>query len=199
MPLSPFPPESDRPIPASAAPAATAVPDGPALLALERCARRLGSGLTIEQLQGTWRLEQVWPKGRSEPQRFSGVLLRGLGAQLAIAPAPGAGGEAAPLRIENSVRLGALELRFTGGGRLRGARPLLEFWFERLELRLGSALLLARPLAPMQPRRLPFFALIGASRPEASSGLAPDPGADPAWLAARGRGGGLALWRLARP
>ena len=97
------------------------------------------------------------------------------------------------------MRLGALELRFTGAGRLRGARPLLEFWFERLELRLGSALLLARPLAPMEPRRLPFFALIGASRPGASSGLAPDPGADPAWLAARGRGGGLALWRLARP
>ncbi len=197
MPLSPFNPESESPLPATAVPAATVVPDGPALLALEQRARQQGSGLTTQQLWGTWRLEQVWPKGRPGPQRLSGVLLRGLGAQLAIAP--GAGDGAAPLRIENSVRLGALELRFTGGGRLRGARPLLEFWFERLELRLGSALLLARPLAPMEPRRLPFFALIGASRPGASSGLAPDPGADPAWLAARGRGGGLALWRLARP
>lgn len=179
--------------------AAPALPDGPALLALEQRARRQGSGLTSEQLWGTWRLEQVWPKGRLEPQRLGGVLLRGLGAQLAIAP--GGGDGAAPLRIENSVRLGALELRFKGAGRLRGARPLLEFWFERLELRLGAALLLARPLAPMEPRRLPFFALIGGVRPGVVSDADPASGAasDPAWLAARGRGGGLALWRLARP
>lgn len=193
MALPAFTPEPDRPVPTPA----TAVPDGPELLQLEQRARRLGSGLTIQELQGEWRLEQVWPKGSPQPQRFSGVLLRGLGAQLAIRP--GAGEEAGPLRIENSVRLGALELRFSGAGRLRGARPLLEFWFEQLELRLGSTLLLARRLGPVEPRRLPFFALIGASRPAAAPGLDPDPGPAAAWLAARGRGGGLALWRLARP
>jgi hypothetical protein len=83
----------------------------------------------------------------------------------------------------NAVNLGALELRFEGPGRLQGSRPLLLFSFERVELRLGDRLLLQRPLPVPAPRRMPFFALIHR---------------DPAgWLAARGRGGGLALWRLA--
>ncbi len=189
MPVPPVPPDPDRPA------RTPAVPDGPALLALEQHARRQGSGLTIQQLLGEWRLEQVWPKGGTRPQRLSAALLRGLGAQLAIRPGDGDG--AAALRIENSVGLGVLALRFTGAGRLRGPRPLLEFWFERLELRLGPTLLLARPLGPVDPRRRPFFALIGASRAGAASGLEPDPARGPAWLAARGRGGGLALWRLA--
>jgi hypothetical protein len=62
-------------------------------------------------------------------------------------------------------------------------RPLLVFRFELLELQLAGRTLLRRPLPAPEPQRLPFFALIARD----SSG----------WLAARGRGGGLALWRLA--
>jgi hypothetical protein len=57
------------------------------------------------------------------------------------------------------------------------------FRFEVLELQLAGRTLLRRPLPAPEARRLPFFALIARD----SSG----------WLAARGRGGGLALWRLA--
>jgi hypothetical protein len=103
-------------------------------------------------------------------------LLRGLGARLEIE----ASGEA--LRLSNAVNLGALELRFRGPGRLVGTRPLLEFWFDLLELRLAGRLLLQRALPSPPERRSPFFALIGRS--------------PTGWLAARGRGGGLALWRL---
>jgi hypothetical protein len=79
------------------------------------------------------------------------------------------------------VQLGALELCFHGSGWLQGRRPLLLFSFERLELRLGEWILLSRALPPVPPRRQPFFALIGRGD---------------GWLAARGRGGGLALWQL---
>ena len=155
-------------------------PTGFALLALELAARRDGSGVEPPALLGCWRLDQVWPKGSSTSSAFSGVLLRGVGARLEIS-APAAGSEA--LQLSNAVNLGALELRFSGSGHLRGRRPLLEFSFERLELRLAGRLLLQRALPQPQPRRLPFFALIAR---------------DPAgWLAARGRGGGLALWRWA--
>jgi hypothetical protein len=82
------------------------------------------------------------------------------------------------------VRIGGLELRFRGWGRLAGRRPLLQFGFDQLELRLGGRRLLRRPLPPVDPRRQPFFALIASGTD--------DPGR---WLLARGRGGGLACWR----
>jgi hypothetical protein len=155
-------------------------PSGSQLLALELAARRDGTGVEPSALLGVWRLDQVWPKGGTVPSAFSGVMLRGVGARLEIS-ASAAGSEA--LQLCNAVNLGALELRFSGNGHLRGRRPLLEFSFERLELRLAGRLLLQRALPQPPPRRLPFFALIAR---------------DPAgWLAARGRGGGLALWRWA--
>ncbi|MFM9087285.1 MAG: hypothetical protein ACKOPT_03935, partial [Cyanobium sp.] len=141
---------------------------------------REGSGLRVEDLIGRWRLDQLWGKGSSRPSSFSAALLRSLAARLEIAP----GATAENLRLGNAVNLGALELRFEGEGQLQGRRPLLVFWFERLQLRLGGMVLLERPLPRPQEKRLPFFALIAAER------------TGEGWLAARGRGGGLALWRL---
>lgn len=155
----------------------------------ERQSRRLGSGLTAADLLGVWRLEQVWPRGGTEPSRLNGALLRGLGAQLEIRAAdpPGAP-DGAHLQLLNSVRMGALQLRFQGPARLQGRRPLLVFRFERLELLLGTWRVLDRTLPAVEPfesaavKSLPFFALIGLE-------------ADGTVLSARGRGGGLAQWR----
>ena len=170
---------------------ASSLPDGPALLALEVAARRSGTGLTADDLQGCWQLDQVWPKGSSRPASFSALLLRGLAARLEIGPGDGA--EAGALTLRNAVNLGPLELRFRGPGWLKAPRPLLLFQFDRLELRLAGRLLLQRDLPAPQPRRQPFFALIARGQ----GGSASD-GAG-VWLAARGRGGGLALWQLANP
>ncbi len=177
------------------------LPDGPQLLALERQSSQSGSGLSREALLGTWILQRTWPRGRSTPADLASTLLRGLGASLSLsapaavagaaAPAAAAGAaEIAPLEITNSVRLGVLELRFCGEARLQGRRPLLLFRFLRLQLWLGGQALLDRPLSADAPfsslpvAGLPFFALISAD-PEGS------------WLAARGKGGGLALWQRA--
>lgn len=176
------------------------LPDGPQLLALERQSRQSGSGLSREALLGTWILQRTWPRGSSTPADLSSTLLRGLGASLSLS-APAAAADPAtaaaeatadipPLEIINSVRLGMLELRFCGEARLQGRRPLLLFRFLRLQLRLGERALLDRPLPAAAPfsslpvAGLPFFALIAA-----------DP--EGAWLAARGKGGGLALWQRA--
>jgi len=158
------------------------IPDAPWLLDRERRCRRDGSGLTTADLVGCWRLERIWNKGSRQPASTAAALLRGLGARLRLS-ADGAGVEAGALRLANSVRLGALELRFEGTGRLEGRRPLLVFSFERLLLLLlGGRVLIERALPQPDPRRRPFFALIAAE----TAG----------WLAARGRGGGLALWLL---
>ncbi|MEB3322546.1 MAG: hypothetical protein VKI81_06955 [Synechococcaceae cyanobacterium] len=157
------------------------LPTADRLLDLERRARREGTGLGATDLPGCWWLRQVWGRGRRQPSAASAALLRALGARLEIAPAA----DADTLRLANTVNLGALQLRFEGEARLRGRRPLLVFWFERLRLRLAGLTLLERTLARPVERRLPFFALIGSG---------PAAGGEPGWLAARGRSGGLALW-----
>jgi len=175
--------------PAASAPSLEAMPSGDALLALERSARQGGSGLESSDLEGLWCLDQVWSRGQRQPSPLAGGALRALGASLRIAsgPEPGAEAEAgadkrAGLELTNAVRLGPLELRFQGPGWLEGQRPLLRFQFDRLEIRSGQWLLLQRSLPAPDPRRGAFFALIAT-------------GADRRWLAARGRSGGLALWR----
>ncbi|MEA5392413.1 hypothetical protein VB738_14210 [Cyanobium gracile UHCC 0139] len=157
------------------------IPDAPWLLERERRCRRDGTGLTTADLVGCWRLEQIWNKGSRQPASAAAALLRGLAARLRLSAA-GADSEDGGLRLANSVRLGALELRFEGVGRLEGRRPLLVFSFERLLLVLGGRVLIERALPQPDPLRRPFFALIAAEHH--------------GWLAARGRGGGLALWLL---
>jgi hypothetical protein len=173
------------------------LPDSAELLTLERDSRRQGTGLVADDLLGIWRLQRVWPRQGGEPSGPSSALLRGLGARLEInaagppstalaSPWPGPATDPGPggLGLVNAVALGPLELRFEGRARLAGPRPLLWFGFDRLQLRLGRQVLLQRPLPPAAPQRQAFFALIGKG---------------PGWLAARGRGGGLAVWQLQAP
>lgn len=152
-------------------------PDAKRLLALEQQVRSTGTGLVPADLLGSWQLEQVWPKGSQRVSALSGWLLRGLSARLEIQE--GSDG----LLLSNAVNLGALELRFRGPGCLQGKRPLLQFSFDQLQFNVGGRCLLQRALPTPPAARMPFFALIHRD----SAG----------WLAARGRGGGLALWRLA--
>ena len=161
------------------------LPDGETLLRAERHARGLGSGLTAADLTGLWRFHQVWPRSGGAPQAAASALLRALQGSLEVGPATGD-----TLPVHNRVQLGALELCFDGSGSLSGRRPLLRFWFDRWQLRLGERVLLERPLQRPEWRALPFFALIARGH----GGPAAD-GRDAAWLAARGRGGGLALWQ----
>jgi hypothetical protein len=164
-------------------PALGVLPSGDALLALERSARQGGSGLESRDLAGLWWLERVWPRGQRQPSPLAGGALRALGASLRIEPAEAAlPAKGSGLKLTNAVRLGPLELRFQGPGWLEGQRPLLRFQFDRLEIRAGQRLLLHRSLPAADPRRGAFFALIAT-------------GADRRWLAARGRSGGLAVWR----
>jgi hypothetical protein len=184
-----------------------ALPSGDELQALEQVARRKGSGLESGHLTGLWRLERVWSRGQRQPSPLAGVALRALGASLRIeaepntkpksepSTQPDAGPDNGPntgpdsglrphpgLKLTNAVKLGPLVLRFQGPGWLEGRRPLLRFQFDQLEIRAGQRLLLQRSLPAPDPRRGAFFALIAC-------------GAKGRWLAARGRSGGLAVWR----
>ncbi len=147
------------------------------LLDLEKKARRSGSGLTASDLVGCWQLNTIWPKGQTEANALNGWLLRSLGACLDIS-----GESADGLQLRNAVSLAGLTLQFTGPGELNGRQPLLKFRFEQIELLLGRITLLKRALPAPENGREPFFALINRSQE--------------GWMAARGRGGGLAFWTL---
>lgn len=152
-------------------------PDGSSLRALERQVRPNGTGLEAPTLQGCWRLQTVWAKGASASSPLSSWALQGMQARLELRHRHGQ-----ELQVSNAVNLGPLELRFTGEGHLKGKRPLLMFSFQTMTVNAWGHSLMERTLPSPAPQRWPFFALIARS-PEG-------------WLAARGRGGGLALWQL---
>ena len=75
-----------------------------------------------------------------------------------------------------------MSIKFIGLGELHGQRPLMIFYFDRIELKVGEHIIVKRLLKIPEKKERPFFALIGIET-------------DKRWLAARGRGGGLALWK----
>ena len=149
--------------------------DAAAVLELERKARHQGTGLTLQHLDGCWWLKTTWSRQGAPAPKAASLLLRALQACLELQM------HEFGLRIANQVSLGPLRLRFEGSANLLGPRPLLQFSFSSVQVKLGSTRLLERTLPQPKPQRMPFFALIGM-------------GEDSSWLCARGRGGGLALW-----
>jgi len=153
-----------------------AIPSAEQLLLLEQKARASGSGLNFNDLLGSWYLERVWSKGSKSPLTFAAFLLKNLSACLRLSI------DTNQFQIINSVSIGPLQLSFVGKAFLNGPRPLLFFTFQYVSVSLGSLVIFKRNLPQPPSRRMPFFALIARN----SNG----------WLAARGRGGGLALWIL---
>ena len=150
------------------------------LNAREKAVRLTGTGLKNSDLLGCWRLQTVWSKGDQNANPFSSWILRSLDARLEIEA--DLEDKSSDLLLSNAINLGPIELKFQGPGLLKGKRPLLTFHFDSLTLRVGGIVLLKKTLPTPNQKRTPFFALIDRN---------PD-----GWMAARGRGGGLALWTL---
>ena len=150
------------------------------LNAREKAVRLTGTGLKSSDLLGCWLLQTVWSKGDKKANPFSSWMLRSLDARLEIKA--DLEDNCSDLRLSNAVNLGPVELKFQGPGLLKGKRPLLTFHFNSLTLRIGGIVMLKKALPTPDQKRTPFFALIERN-------------AD-GWMAARGRGGGLALWTL---
>ena len=145
------------------------------ILALEAVAKKRGSGIVHESLNGVWRLQNTWTATGDNPAPGTDFLLRSLGARLELKST------ATGWRIVNQIMVAGVQLRFEGEAHLKGRRPVLMFRFETVKLLLTERILLERNVPEPPTRRMPFFALIAMA----------DNGG---WLAARGRGGGLALW-----
>ena len=156
-----------------------ALPSGQHLRSLERESRKVGSNVHRDSLIGDWKLAEIWGKKNPEPSSLSGMILRALKATLQIR-----GSDQQQLELINSVELLGMKLSFWGPGRLVQKRPLLCFHFQQLHIQVAGRNLLSIALPKPPAGGEPFFALI--AREQTETGLT--------WMAARGRGGGLALW-----
>ncbi len=151
------------------------------LLDLEKKAAAKGSGIVFESLIGLWKFSTVWKKGIDKEDSITSLLLRLFQANLELIKSKCIEDES-EFQLINSIQYGFLSIRFIGFGELKGNQPLLIFYFDRIELKVGDNILLNRSIDLPDPKNKPFFALIAM-------------GEKGRWLSARGRGGGLAVWQ----
>ena len=151
------------------------------LIELEKSARVDGSGIEFSSLLGLWRFDKVWKQGSDKEDSISSTLLQVLSASLELRK------DTQPLEgerftIVNSIQFGLLSLKFSGIANLERKQPLLPFSFDCIQIKLASITIINRSLPTTEQKKRPFFALIAMDEKGR-------------WLSARGKGGGLALWK----
>tara|TARA_Y100001968_G_scaffold227467_1_gene210217 strand:+ start:251 stop:754 length:504 start_codon:yes stop_codon:yes gene_type:complete len=151
------------------------------LLELEKKARVEGSGIEYESLVGLWRFNSVWKQGTDKEDSISSTLLQVLSASLELKK-DSKDDEKKLFTIANTIKLGLLSLKFSGKANLERKQPILPFSFNCIQIKLASLTILKKSLPSPESKKRPFFALIAMDQ-------------NGNWLSARGKGGGLAIWK----
>ena len=173
---------------AGTSPRPTAAATVMALLQTEESIRQTRSQFTESDLIGNWRLHFVSAgKVNLISKRLRGFFLPSfLPAQIGFQRSDT--NDSAPLCVTNQITIGLIKLKFTGPARFESKKNLLGFDFTRLEvIALGQrvyegAVPSSRTNQKFQDisiGKLPFFAFFAVTD---------------SFIAARGRGGGLAMW-----
>jgi hypothetical protein len=163
-----------------------------ALVEAEKAAKHQHLVLPFEAMAGQWRLG--FTAGRTARQTGSGISGRGFYIPKAI-PAyigfyPDSNGDDRQTgTITNQVKMAGVTLQFSGVCRYLGRRNIVAFDFLQLELKtfgrslvqkeVRGGLIKAEDVRSGSIKNLPFFAFFAATEH---------------LIAARGRGGGLAIW-----
>ncbi|MDB9529183.1 hypothetical protein PN498_24540 [Oscillatoria sp. CS-180] len=161
-----------------------------ALLEQERSTKQAKQAISLESLLGTWRL--CFSAGKQAKFQSGEPIGSGFYVpKLAIARISFSSDDSndAPLTIANQLNVGPLHIRFTGPARYLGKKNLLMFDFTHLRVTCfgltayqGTVNRQKRADKPFEETtiaQLPFFAFFAVAND---------------YIAARGRGGGLALW-----
>ncbi len=153
-----------------------------ALLALEKKFRRERAWQTAASLAGNWRLQFITGSARSRGGFYIPDWLQ-VEIQYAF------DGNGSTGRVENSVACGPLYLRVTGPLQFRSPRNILAFDFTQFQVGAFGRQFLRGPLrgGPEGDERF-------TSTPVARQAFFTYFLISPRAIAARGRGGGLALW-----
>ena len=156
------------------------LPNKKKLLELEKISRDSGSGIEFDSLVGDWRFVSVWAKDTDKEDSIFCSLLRFFSANLELKK--NFSTEHSPkFTLSTSIQFGLFTIEFSGAGFLKGEQPYLPFFFNLIEFKSGSNILLSKSLEEPVEKKKPFFELIASGK----SGE---------WLSARGQGGALFLW-----
>ena len=150
------------------------------IINLEKISNKNGSGISYEELLGKWNLQYVWRKGSDKIDNISSSILQILSASLELTKID-LDIKKSNFKIKNRIQFGIISIEFIGSAFLKGGKPLLCFCFTKLIFKIGSLTLVNQNLVMEDPKKMPFFSLIGIDK-------------NCNWLCARGRGGGLAIW-----
>ena len=156
------------------------LPDKEKLLELEKLASSQGSGIEFDSLVGNWRFVTVWKKGTDKEDTVFSSLLRVFSANLELKKSLSID-QQLKFSITASIQFGIVSIEFSGNGYLKGHQPCLPFFFNLIELKSDSSILLSKSLKETLEKEKSFFALIAS-------------GENGKWLSARGQGGALILW-----
>ncbi len=160
-----------------------------ALLQQEVTVRKRRIQLPEEDLIGDWRLHFVTlGKVRSGSKRLRGFFIPAfVPAQISFQFSENLADS--PLRVTNQITIGLIQLKFTGPARFEEKKNLLGFDFTQLAVQVAGQQVYSgavpsnrsgQNFKDISIGRLPFFAFFAVT---------------PSFIAARGRGGGLAIWR----
>ena len=161
-------------------PSAKKLPNYKEIKNLESISKKDGSGIGYTDLIGTWKFNSVWKKGSEEIDNISSSILQVFTAQLELKENSSQKNKV-DFKIKNSISFGILSITFYGQAKLKGKRPLLPFFYEKLIINIGNFSLIDKTLKKPEEKQMPFFSLVAISK-------------ENNWLCARGRGGGLAIW-----
>lgn len=176
-------------IPSATPPAPEAVVE--ALLQAEKTAKQTKVRHSYEQLLGTWRLGLI--TGTKRSRQRAGVILgagrflpKWVKIQLSYSPS-----ELSQERgtVQNSVELGLLQLVLTGSTKFWQKTNILAFDFTRMRVSLSGLKLYESYVRGGQDREARFYEQSVKEQAFFTYFLVEN-----RCLAARGRGGGLALW-----
>ena len=166
-----------------------------ALLKAEKTARKNHPNYTFEQLIGTWKLRFI--TGTKKTRQRAGIVL-GAGRYLPSFVAieltySNDNSEEKQLdlrgRVKNSVKLGGLNLTLTGPVKFLAPRSILAFDFTTITIKLFKLQLYNGYLKNGQAKEAEFYSQKINNQAFFSYFLITEN-----IIAARGRGGGLALW-----
>lgn len=156
------------------------LPDKETLLELESFATSKSSGIDFDSILGNWNFSSVWQKDNQNNNSFLSSLLRVFSANLELKKSPSIH-LPFKLSIITSITFGLLSMEFSGYGYLKGKQPLLIFFFNLIQLKIGTKVLLSRCLNEPEENKKSIFKLIAL-------------GGNRKWLSARVQGSGLVLW-----
>lgn len=158
-----------------------------ALLQAEKSTRQNRRPLPAELLMGNWRLFfSTMGKVKLGDKRLRGFYLPSfIPAQISFQPS---GLDAYPIAVTNQITIGLVQLKLSGPAKYLEKKNLMGFDFTQIEVKiLGQKVYNGKFPSPREGKdfgeiaigHLPFFAFLEVNEK---------------FIAARGRGGGLAIW-----